>query len=98
MSNEQYDATILELVQLITSASVSQMGKAKFFGYTLDHMIHHYVQIQEGRSDRFNADLFPTGTRNSLTVTDFGGLDVGIPQAMRRSIDFAANSRGTGAG
>ena len=33
-----------------------------------------------------------------LTVTDFGGLDVGIPQAMRRSIDFAANSRGTGAG
>ena len=37
-----------------------------------------------------------TGT--FLTVTDFGGLDVGIPQAMRRSIDFAANSRGTGAG
>ena len=35
---------------------------------------------------------------NMLTVTDFGGLDVGIPQAMRRSIDFAANSRGTGAG
>jgi len=33
-----------------------------------------------------------------LTVTDFVGLDVGIPQAMRRSIDFAANSRGTGAG
>jgi hypothetical protein len=33
-----------------------------------------------------------------LTVTDFGGVDVGIPQAMRRSIDFAANSRGTGAG
>ena len=30
MSNEQYDATILELVQLITSASVSQMGKAEF--------------------------------------------------------------------
>ena len=46
MSNEQYDATILELVQLITSASVSQMGKAEFFGYTLDHLIHHYVQIQ----------------------------------------------------
>ena len=38
------------------------------------------------------------GRRNFLTVTDFGGLDVGIPQAMRRSIDFAANSRGTGAG
>ena len=35
---------------------------------------------------------------NSLTVTDFGGLDVGIPQAMRRSIDFAANSHGIGAG
>ena len=33
-----------------------------------------------------------------LTVTDFGGLDVGIPQAMRRSIDFAANSHGIGAG
>ena len=36
--------------------------------------------------------------RNFLTVTDFGGLDVGIPQAMRRSIDFAANSHGIGAG
>lgn len=35
---------------------------------------------------------------NCLTVTDFGGLDVGIPQAMRRSIDFAANSHGIGAG
>src|SRR5271157_5452870 len=68
MSNEQYDATILELVQLITSASVSQMGKAEFFGYTLDHMIHHYVQIQEGRSDRFNADLFPHDTRKSLDL------------------------------
>ena len=33
-----------------------------------------------------------------LTVTHFGGLDVGIPQAMRRSIDFAANSHGIGAG
>ena len=33
-----------------------------------------------------------------LTVTDFGGLDVGIPQAMRRSIDFAANSHGIGVG
>jgi len=48
MSNEQYDATIDDLVQLITSASVSQMGKGEFFGYTLDHLIHHYVQIQEG--------------------------------------------------
>ena len=37
-------------------------------------------------------------TYTLLTVTDFGGLDVGIPQAMRRSIAFAANSRGTGAG
>ena len=36
--------------------------------------------------------------RKPLTVTDFGGLDVGIPQAMRRSIDFAANSHGIGAG
>ena len=36
--------------------------------------------------------------QNFLTVTDFGGLDVGIPQAMRRSIDFAANSHGIGAG
>ena len=36
--------------------------------------------------------------KNLLTVTDFGGLDVGIPQAMRRSIDFAANSHGIGAG
>jgi hypothetical protein len=68
MSNEKYDATILELVQLITSASVSQMGKAEFFGYTLDHLIHHYVQVQEGRSDRFNADLFPPGTKASLDL------------------------------
>ena len=68
MSNEQLDAPILELIQLITSASVSQMGKAEFFGYTLDHLIHHYVQIKEGRSDRFNADLFPPGTRNSLDL------------------------------
>jgi hypothetical protein len=68
MSNEKFDPTILELVQLITSASVSQMGKAEFFGYTLDHLIRHYVQIQEGRSDRFNADLFPPGTRASLDL------------------------------
>jgi len=68
MSNEKYDETIQELVQLITSASVSQMGKAEFFGYTLDHLIHHYVQIEEGRSDRFNADLFPPGTRKSLDL------------------------------
>jgi hypothetical protein len=68
MDNEKYDATIVELITLITSANVSQMGKAEFFGYTLDHLIHHYVQIQEGRSDRFNADLFPPGTRNSLDV------------------------------
>ena len=42
----------------------------------------------------------PEGVFNGdfLTVTDFGGLDVGIPQAMRRSIDFAANSHGIGAG
>src|SRR5271166_4046762 len=39
-----------------------------------------------------------TPARKILTVTDFGGLDVGIPQAMRRSIDFAANSHGIGAG
>lgn len=68
MSNEKYDPTIMELVQLITSANVSQMGKAEFFGYTLDHLIHHYVQIQEGRSDRFNADLFPPQTRKSLDL------------------------------
>ena len=66
MGNEKYDETIQELIHLITSASVSQMGKAEFFGYTLDHLIHDYVHIQEGRSDRFNADLFPPGTRNSL--------------------------------
>ena len=44
----------------------------------------------------------PSATRSQLliflTVTDFGGLDVGIPQAMRRSIDFAANSHGIGVG
>ena len=68
MSNQEYDSIILELVRLITSASVSQIGKAEFFGYALDHLIHHYVQIQEGRSDRFNADLFPPGTRHSLDL------------------------------
>jgi hypothetical protein len=68
MNHDKYDPTILELVQLITSSEVSQMGKAEFFGHTLDHLIHHYVQIQEGRSDRFNADLFPPGTRNSLDL------------------------------
>ena len=35
---------------------------------------------------------------NSLTVTDFGGLDIGIHQAMRRSIGFATNSRDNDAG
>jgi hypothetical protein len=68
MSHEQYDPMITELVQLITSANLSQMGKAELFGYTFDHMIHHYVQIQEGRIDRFNADLFPLETRKSLDV------------------------------
>jgi len=68
MDTERYDAAILELIQLITSANVSPMGKAEFFGYTLDHLIHHYVQMQEGRSDRFNADLFPPGIRSSLDV------------------------------
>lgn len=68
MDNERFDAVIAELIGLITSASVSQMGKAEFFGYTLDHLIHHYVQMQEGRSDRFNADLFPPGIRSSLDV------------------------------
>ena len=68
MDTERYDAAIVELIQLITSANVSQMGKAEFFGYTLDHLIHHYVQMQEGRSDRFNADLFPPGIRSSLDV------------------------------
>jgi hypothetical protein len=68
MSNDTYDSTIRELVDVITSANVSQMGKAEFFGYTLDHLIHHYVQIQEGRSDRFNADLFPPDTRRALDL------------------------------
>ncbi len=68
MDTERFDAAIVELIQLITSASVSQMGKAEFFGYALDHLIHHYVQIQEGRSDRFNADLFPPGIRSSLDL------------------------------
>ncbi len=68
MSNEKYDGTIQELVQLITTAGVSQMGKAEFFGYMLDHLIHHYVHIQEGRSDRFNADLFPPEIRKSLDL------------------------------
>ncbi len=66
MNNELLDAILRDLVQLITSASVSQMGKGEFFGYTLDHLIHHYIQVQEGRSDRFNADLFPAGTKNAL--------------------------------
>ena len=51
------------------------------------------VMPVEGFADQNN-----TPAKKYLTVTDFGGLDVGIPQAMRRSIDFAANSHGTGAG
>jgi hypothetical protein len=68
MNTDKYEENISELVALITSADVSQMGKAEFFGYTLDHLIHHYVQIEEGPSDRFNADLFPAGTRKSLDL------------------------------
>jgi hypothetical protein len=33
-----------------------------------------------------------------LTIADFGGVDIGIHQAMRRSTGFAANSHGSGAG
>ena len=68
MDHAQYDSTIADLLAVITSANVSIMGKAEFFGYTLDHLIHHYVQMPEGPSDRFNADLFPPGTKNSLDV------------------------------
>jgi hypothetical protein len=68
MNNTKYDEIIRELVGLIVSSSVSQMGKAEFFGYTLDHLIRHYVRIEEGRSDRFNADFFPRGTRASLDL------------------------------
>jgi hypothetical protein len=68
MDNERFDVVIADLTELITSASVSQMGKAEFFGYALDHLIHHYVHMPEGRGDRFNADLFPPGVRSSLDV------------------------------
>ena len=34
--------------------------------------------------------------RNSLTVTDFGGVDIGIYQSMRRSIGCATNNRDNG--
>ena len=34
--------------------------------------------------------------RNSLTVTDFGGVDIGIHQAMRRSYGDATNNRDNG--
>ena len=37
-----------------------------------------------------NGLVSPSG--NLLTVTDFGGLDVGIPQAMRRSIDLGVTT------
>jgi aspartate ammonia-lyase len=35
---------------------------------------------------------------NFLTVTDFGGVDIGIHQETQRSRDFVANTRGSGAG
>jgi hypothetical protein len=33
-----------------------------------------------------------------LTVTDFGGVDIGIHPGTRRSTGFGANTRGNGAG
>jgi hypothetical protein len=37
----------------------------------------------------------PEVKKNLLTVTDFVGVDTGIPPAMQRSRDFAASSRDT---
>ncbi len=67
-------------------ATVSEKGTRREKGTSL------MSTVREGKEPREYA------RRHLLTVTDFGGMDVGIPQAMRRSIDFAANSRGTGAG
>jgi len=68
MSTERYDNVILEIVQVINSANVSQTHKGEFFGYLLDHLIHRYVQMPEGRGDQFNANLFPAGTRKALDL------------------------------
>ena len=56
------------------------------------------LAVAPARAERDVGDQQRTHREKCLTVTDFGGLDVGIPQAMRRSIDFAANSHGIGAG
>ncbi len=67
-------------------ATVSEKGTRREKGTSL------MSTVREGKEPREYA------RRHLLTVTDFGGMDVGIPQAMRRSIDFAANSHGIGAG
>jgi hypothetical protein len=68
MNTERYDVLILELSQIVNSSNVSCATKGEFFGYFLDHLIHRYIQIQEGRGDQFNANLFPAGTRKSLDL------------------------------
>jgi hypothetical protein len=68
MNTDRYDAPLLELNQILHHANVSQINRGEFFGYFLDHLIHRYIQIQDGRGDQFNANLFPAGTRKSLDL------------------------------
>lgn len=68
MNTERYNTPILELVQIINSANVSQINKGEFFGYFLDHLVHRYIQIPEGKGDQFNAHLFPASIRKSLDL------------------------------
>jgi hypothetical protein len=55
------------------------------------------IGIMWHKTDRDHVALGPSN-QYSLTVTDFVEVDIGIHQGTRRSTDFAANSRDTGAG
>jgi len=89
MSTEKYDTNILELVQVIQSSNVSQTNKGEFFGYFLDRLIHRYVQTQPGRSDQFNANLFPAGTRKSLELlADRLATQVGSADPVEAATDL----------
>ena len=68
MSTEKYDTAISELVQLINSSNVSLATKGEFFGYFVDRLVHRYIQMADAKTDQFNANLFPAGTRKGLDL------------------------------
>lgn len=89
MSTEKYEVAVLELAQVIMSANVSQTNKGEYFGYFLDRLIHRYVQTQPGRSDQFNANLFPSGTRKSLELlADRLATQVGSADPVEAATDL----------